>query len=156
MANGKLGISPVFQQLLASLPYVGQFVFALFFGTASVYIGRLNFSRLSMLLCVLSILLQIFAKGPAELYVGRLILGGHNLANDFVALAYNGEIAPAHLRGIMAGMYQTFTGFGSLLGSIISNSYSNHTEKSSYQVQLALILIVPTSQCPLYALGLAD
>lgn len=58
----------------------------------------------------------------------------------------NGEIAPAHLTGIMAGMYQTFTGFGALLGSIVSNEYSTATGKRSYQEQLALILIVPVSK----------
>lgn len=46
----------------------------------------------------------------------------------------------------MGQTYQTFTGFGALIGAIVSNAYAKKTERSDYQTQLSLCFIIPTSK----------
>ncbi|KAL7004800.1 hypothetical protein EMMF5_005627 [Cystobasidiomycetes sp. EMM_F5] len=70
-------------------------------------------------------------------------LPSQNVLNYMNAIVYSAEIAPPHLRSSMSQLFQTFTGFGVLVGAFVSNAYASSTSKQDYQVQLSVCFIIP-------------
>lgn len=78
------------------------------------------------------------------MYIGRLILG---LANGFLVTfsnIYTAEAAPAHLRAVMVALFSEWVNIGSIIGSAVTNRTKNFLTKSSYEIPLGTLFIVPT------------
>ncbi len=78
------------------------------------------------------------------LYLGRILLG---LANGFFVTfsnVYTAEVAPAHLRGVMVALFAYWVNIGSILGSVVDNYTRTRLDKTSYQIPLGCLYIVPT------------
>jgi MFS family permease len=59
---------------------------------------------------------------------------------------YIHEAAPAHLRGVVFGFYQTMLSIGSVVGAAIDNGTHSINSKRAYQIPLAIFFIAPTIQ----------
>ncbi|KAJ5386999.1 Maltose permease [Penicillium cosmopolitanum] len=83
----------------------------------------------------------------AGLYAGRLVIGlGNGFLMTFSQL-YIQECSPARYRGLMLGLFQFWTSFGSLLGTVIDNFTAKIDGKNSYIIPLGLIFIIPAILC---------
>lgn len=87
---------------------------------------------------------QISTTSKTAIYIGRLILG---LANGFLVTfsnIYTAEASPAHLRAVMVALFSEWVVIGSIIGSAVTNTTKNSLDKSSYEIPLGILFIVPT------------
>lgn len=96
-AAGKLAIETVFQQLLASLPYVGQMLSQIILSYSSKYYGRKASLRVGCAFGIISLLLQLLAKNQGTVLAGRVFLGFSNMLFYTLSIVYSAETAPPHL-----------------------------------------------------------
>lgn len=146
-ATGTYGIAANTQTALGGLVIVGC-VLASF---ASGYIGS-SFGRRIGLFCagaiaIVGVILQVTSTNIGALYVGRILAGaGIGFASNFVPV-YNGEVAPAHLRGVMIGLYQTGVNIGQVIGVCINQGTHAMTNRWAYRIPLLTQLIFPVIIC---------
>ncbi|RDL38161.1 Uncharacterized protein BP5553_05594 [Venustampulla echinocandica] len=141
------GIDKTVQQLIASLLTLGSFATSLIAGFFGSYFGRKPALWAACLLNAIACAIQISTTNKPALYVGRLILG---FANGFFVTfsnVYTAEASPAHLRGVMVAMFAYWVNVGSILGSIVVNYTKRSMTKSSYQIPIGCLYIVPTILC---------
>lgn len=77
------------------------------------------------------------------LYAGRLIIG---LANGLLmthSQLYIQEVMPAKYRGLGISVFQYWTSFGTLIGTIVDNFTSKIAGRGSYVIPLGIVYIVP-------------
>lgn len=75
--------------------------------------------------------------------MGRLILG---FANGFLVTfsnIYTSEVSPAHLRGVIVALFAYWVNIGSIIGSAVTNATRHRLDKSSYQIPIATLFVVP-------------
>lgn len=138
------GIDSTVQQLITSLLTLGSFASAMAAGPFSAYLGRKPALWLACALNAIACGIQIGTTNKGVLYFGRLVMG---LANGFFVTfsnVYCSEAAPAHLRGVTVALFAFWVNFGSILGAVVDNYTSRWMDKTSYQVPLACLYIVPT------------
>ena len=68
---------------------------------------------------------------------------GIGFSSNFVTV-YNSEVSPAHLRGMMIGLYQTGINIGTLIGACVDQGTHNITTRLAYRIPLATQLFFPT------------
>ncbi|KAL4886713.1 general substrate transporter [Aspergillus karnatakaensis] len=137
-------IDSTVQQLITSLLTLGSFVSSLVAGYFSSFLGRRQALWLACIVNAIACGIQIGAPSPPLLYVGRLLLG---FANGFLVTfsnIYTAEAAPAHLRGVMVAMFAYWVNIGSILGAVVDNETKEIMGRTSYQIPLACLYIVPT------------
>lgn len=79
----------------------------------------------------------------AAVYCGRLILG---FANGFLVTfsnIYTSEASPAHLRGVIVALFAYWVNIGSIIGAAVTNATKGRLDKSSYQIPIGTLFIVP-------------
>jgi MFS family permease len=59
---------------------------------------------------------------------------------------YIHEAAPAHLRGVVFGFYQTMLSIGTVVGACVDNRTHTINGKLAYKIPLTLFFIAPTIQ----------
>ncbi|KAK3331384.1 general substrate transporter [Apodospora peruviana] len=131
------------QQLISSLMTLGAFISS---GTAGVVASK--FSRrqclwVACLLCVVSNAIMMATENIGALYAGRFLIG---LANGYFmtfSQLYIQESSPAKYRGWFLTIFQFFTSFGTLIGTIIDWATAKNLDKSAYLIPLGMIYIVP-------------
>ncbi|KAL1984138.1 hypothetical protein VTN96DRAFT_9443 [Rasamsonia emersonii] len=139
-------IDPTVQQLISSLMTIGTFVSSLLVGPLSSKVGRRGGLWAAAILNAISTSIMLGTTSVGALYVARLILGiavGWYLT---FGQLYLYEAAPAHLRGIVMGIYQIMLSVGSVVGASVD--YGTHTinSKLAYQIPLAVFFVAPTIQ----------
>jgi MFS family permease len=89
-------------------------------------------------------IIQISTTSKTAIYIGRLTLG---LANGFLVTfsnIYTAEAAPAHLRAVMVALFSEWVNIGAIIGSAVTNRTQRFLDKSSYEIPLGTLFIVPT------------
>ncbi|EMR68135.1 putative general substrate transporter protein [Eutypa lata UCREL1] len=140
---GGYAIEGTFQQLIGSLLTLGAFVSSLVAGAFARFFGRRIALWLACILNVVACAIQIGTDNKIAVYIGRFILG---LANGFLVTfsnIYTAEAAPAHLRAVMVAMFSEWVNIGSIMGASVTNATKSRMERSSYQIPLATLFIVP-------------
>ncbi|RMZ66815.1 sugar transporter [Pyrenophora seminiperda CCB06] len=130
-------------QLMNSLLNLGSCISAIFAGAFGMRFGRRKGLWLACVICLAAVSVQISSTSKAGLYAGRLLLGFANAFFVVFFTIYCSEVAPAHLREIMVGMFSFYITFGIIIGSIIDNYSKAHIDKLVYQIPLACMYIVP-------------
>ncbi|KAI0469906.1 general substrate transporter [Xylariaceae sp. FL0804] len=141
---GGYGIGGTFQQLISSLLTLGAFLSSLVAGAFAHYFGRKVALWLACAFNMVACIIQISTTSKAAIYIGRLILG---LANGFLVTfsnIYTAEVSPAHLRAVMVAMFSEWVNIGSIIGSVVTNATQVSLAKSSYEIPLGTLFIVPT------------
>ncbi|KAL3496324.1 general substrate transporter [Aspergillus germanicus] len=137
-------IDSTVQQLITSLLTLGSFVSSLVAGYFSAYFGRRQALWLACIINAIAVAIQIAAPSPGPLNVGRLLLG---FANGFLVTfsnIYTAEASPAHMRGVIVALFAYWVNIGSILGAAVDNETKDIMGRTSYQVPLACLYIVPT------------
>ncbi|KEF51598.1 uncharacterized protein A1O9_12233 [Exophiala aquamarina CBS 119918] len=137
-------IDSTFQQLISSLMTLGAFVSCLAAGTFSRYFGRKLALHVACVLSIISVVIQMVATNKGLIYFGRILIG---MANGFFATfstIYLAEAAPAHQRGVFTALFKFWIQLGNILGTLTVNYTSKRYNKSSYQIPLGCLLIIPT------------
>jgi hypothetical protein len=83
------------------------------------------------------------STSAASIYCGRLILG---FANGFLVTfsnIYTSEASPAHLRGVIVALFAYWVNIGSIIGAAVTNATKGILDKSSYQIPIGTLFIVP-------------
>jgi len=138
------GIDPVFQQLISSLLTLGSFISSLLAGVFASFFGRKVGIWSACALNAVAVAIQIGTTSKGAIYFGRLLLG---LANGFLVTfsnVYTSEASPAHLRGVMVALFAWWVNIGSILGGTVDKFTKVRLDKSSYQIPLGCLYIVPT------------
>ena len=125
---------------------IGTFVSSLLVGPFSQKFGRrvglwvaagMNFIATAIMLSTTSV---------GALYAARFLLGLS--VGWFLTFSqlYVHEVAPAHLRGVVFGVYQAQLSVGSIVGA--STDYGTHSidGRRAYQIPLAIFFVAPTIQ----------
>ncbi|KAI8635416.1 general substrate transporter [Xylariaceae sp. FL1651] len=141
---GGYGIDGTFQRLIGSLVTLGAFLSSLVAGAFAHYFGRKVALWLACVLNAVACIIQISTTSKVAIYIGRLVLG---LANGFLVTfsnIYTAEASPAHLRAVMVALFSEWVTIGSIIGSAVTNRTQNLLDKSSYEIPLGTLFIVPT------------
>ncbi|PVI03905.1 general substrate transporter [Periconia macrospinosa] len=131
------------QQLISSLMTLGAFVSALTAGLIASKFGRKSCLWLACVTCCIANVIMMATENIIALYFGRLIIG---LANGYFmtfSQLYIQESSTAKYRGWFLTMFQFFTSFGTLIGTIVDWATAKRPDKSSYLIPLGLIYIIP-------------
>ena len=67
---------------------------------------------------------------------------GIGFASIFVT-AFNAEVAPAHLRGLLIGLFHTGISIGALIGACIDQATHTMSTRLAYRIPLATQLFFP-------------
>jgi MFS family permease len=136
-------IGQTFQQLIQSLLTLGAFLSSLVAGVFAHFFGRKVALWLACLLNAIACAIQISTTDKGAIYFGRLLLG---IANGFLVTfsnIYTAEVAPAHLRAVMVALFSEWVNIGSIIGSAVTNATQSRLDKTSYQIPLGTLFIVP-------------
>lgn len=142
-ATGGYAIDGTFQQLISSLLTLGAFLSSLAAGSFAHFFGRKTALWLACLLTAVGCAIQIGTEDKAAIYIGRLVLG---IGNGFLVTfsnIYTAEASPAHLRAVMVALFSEWVTIGSIIGAVVTNSLQTRLDKTSYQIPIAVLFVVP-------------
>ncbi|KAK0612466.1 general substrate transporter [Bombardia bombarda] len=131
------------QQLISSLMTLGAFISSGTAGIVATKVSRRYCLWAACLLCVVSNIIMMATEDIGALYAGRFLIG---LANGYFmtfSQLYIQESSPAKYRGWFLTIFQFFTSFGTLIGTIIDWATAARPDKSSYLIPLGIIYVVP-------------
>ncbi|KAM7215349.1 General substrate transporter [Rhypophila decipiens] len=131
------------QQLISSLMTLGAFISSGTAGLTASYLGRRHCLWAACVLCCVSNVIMMATEHIGALYAGRFLIG---LANGYFmtfSQLYIQETSPARYRGWFLTIFQFFTSFGTLIGTIIDWATAGRMDKSSYLIPLGMIYILP-------------
>ncbi len=114
-----------------------------FAGPIAVFAGRKVSIWAAALLCVVSNVLMMTTTSIGALYFARFLIGIANGMLMTFSQLYLQECAPARYRGLVLGLFQSWTSIGTLVGTVIDNFTVKLEGKNQYIVSLAIIYIVP-------------
>lgn len=136
--------------MITSLLTLGAFFSSLVAGVFSIYFGRKVGLWVACVFTAVGVVIQMVTEDKGTIYAGRLVLGiGNGFLMTFSNI-YCAEVAPAHLRAVMVGLTTEWTLVGSILAAVITNATQARPDKTSYQIPLGTLLILPV----LLAIGL--
>jgi MFS family permease len=136
-------MQPTFQQLISSLMTLGAFCSSLAAGPFALYFGRKHGIYVACILSIASVIIQILTTAKGLVYFGRLLIG---MANGFFATfstIYLAETAPSHQRGVFTSLFKFWIQLGNILGTLTVKYTAQRLNKSSYQIPLGCLLIIP-------------
>ena len=139
-------IDPTVQQLISSLMTIGTFVSSLLVGPFSSKFGRRVGLWTAAILNYVATAIMLGTRSIGALYFARLLLGIS--VGWFLTFAqlYVHEVAPAHLRGIVFGVYQCQLSIGSITGAAVDFGTRGILSRRAYQIPLAIFFVAPTIQ----------
>lgn len=94
-----MGMSDIWQGLIASSPLVGIFIGSLVFGDLADKIGRKNIYTMNFVVILITSILQFFVNSPMTLFILRLILGICIGAEYAIGPTIITEFVPSRMRG---------------------------------------------------------
>ena len=136
-------ITPGRQQLISSLMTLGAVIASGFAGPLAWKLGRKTCLWLACFLCAIADIIMMATTSIGALYFGRLLIGLANGLFMTFAQLYVQETCPAQYRGLALSAFQTWTSFGTLIGTIVDNFTSPISGRESYLIPLGLIYIIP-------------
>ncbi|KAG9778538.1 hypothetical protein HRR83_002746 [Exophiala dermatitidis] len=136
-------ISHTRQQLISSLMILGAFLSSACGGPIAKLIGRKMSIWTAIVLCVVANVIMMVTTSIGALYFARLLLGLANGLFLTFAQLYLQECAPARYRGLVIGLFQSWTSIGTLVGTIVDNFTVKLPGRQAYIVPLGIIYIVP-------------
>lgn len=122
---------------------LGAFVSAATAGIIANKLGRRHCLLIACVTCCVANIIMMATEDIIALYFGRLIIG---LANGYFmtfSQLYIQESSTAAYRGWFLTVFQLFTSFGTLIGTIVDWATSKRPDKSAYLIPLGLIYIIP-------------
>jgi MFS transporter, SP family, sugar:H+ symporter len=122
---------------------LGAFASSAAAGPIAKFAGRRTSIWAACLLCCVSNVIMMTTTSIAALYVARFLIGIANGMLMTFSQLYLQECAPAKYRGLVIGLFNTWTSIGSLVGTVIDNFTSKIHGKQAYIVSLSLIYIMP-------------
>lgn len=122
---------------------LGAFASSACGGPIAKFIGRKASIWLASVCCVVSNVIMMATTGIGALYFARLLNGIANGLFLTFAQLYLNECAPARYRGLVIGLFQSWTSIGTLVGTVIDNFTVKIGGRNSYIVSLGIIYIVP-------------
>ncbi|KAK3695809.1 general substrate transporter [Podospora appendiculata] len=131
------------QQLISSLMTLGAFISSGTAGIVATKVSRRYCLLSACLLCMVSNTIMMATENIGALYAGRFLIG---LANGYFmtfSQLYIQESSPAKYRGWFLTIFQFFTSFGTLIGTIIDWATAGRPDKSAFLIPLGMIFIVP-------------
>lgn len=131
------------QQLISSLMTLGAFLSAGTAGVVASKFGRKQCLWAACLLCCVSNVIMMATENIGALYAGRFLIGVANGYFMTFSQLYIQESSPARYRGWFLTIFQFFTSFGTLVGTIIDWATAKRPDKSAYLIPLGMIYIVP-------------
>ncbi|KAJ9616349.1 hypothetical protein H2200_000067 [Cladophialophora chaetospira] len=138
------------QQLISSLMILGAFISSSTAGPIATFAGRKMSIWAAALLCCVANVIMMTTTSIGALYFSRFLIGIANGMLMTFSQLYLQECAPARYRGLVIGLFNTWTSIGTLVGTVIDNFTVKLHGKDQYFVSLAIIYVVPG----LLALGL--
>ncbi|KAL6412389.1 hypothetical protein AUP68_03592 [Ilyonectria robusta] len=136
-------IQSTVQQLIISAFVLGAFIASLVAGLFGTFLGHKRGLWLACLINFAACGIQAGTSSKGLLYFGRLLLGFSNGFYVTFSNSYIAEVAPAHLRGLLVALYACWMNIGQILGSVVVNYTKDRMGKSSYQIPIACLCIVP-------------
>lgn len=131
------------QQLISSLMILGAFVSSSGAGPIARFIGRKPSIWIAALLCVVSNIIMMTTTSIGALYFARFLIGIANGMLMTFSQLYLQECAPAKYRGLVIGLFQSWTSIGTLVGTIVDNFTVKLDGRDQYIVSLGIVYIVP-------------
>ncbi|OCT50032.1 general alpha-glucoside permease [Cladophialophora carrionii] len=131
------------QQLISSLMILGAFISSSTAGPIAKFLGRKMSIWIAALLCVVANIVMMVTTSIGALYFARFLIGIANGMLMTFSQLYLQECAPAKYRGLVIGLFQSWTSIGTLVGTVIDNFTVKLDGKNQYIVSLAIIYIVP-------------
>lgn len=122
---------------------LGAFLSSACGGIIAKFIGRKMSIWVAVVLCIVANVIMMASTSIGALYFARLLIGLANGMFLTFAQLYLQECAPAKYRGLVIGLFQSWTSMGTLVGTIIDNFTVKLGGRQSYIVPLAIIYIVP-------------
>ena len=122
---------------------LGAFVSSSAAGPIAMFAGRKVSIWAAALLCVVSNVVMMCTTSIGALYFARFLIGIANGMLMTFSQLYLQECAPAKYRGLVLGLFQSWTSIGTLVGTVIDNFTVKLDGKNQYIVSLAIIYIVP-------------
>ena len=122
---------------------LGAFASSAFGGPIAKVLGRKGSIWLASLMCVVANVVMMATTSIGALYFARLLIGLANGLYMTFAQLYLNECAPARYRGLVIGLFQTWTSIGTLVGTIVDNFTVKLGGRESYLVPLGIIYIIP-------------
>ncbi|KAF2640727.1 monosaccharide transporter-like protein [Massarina eburnea CBS 473.64] len=131
------------QQLISSLMTLGAFLSAGTAGVVANKLGRKGCLLLACSTCSVANIIMMTTENIIALYIGRLVIGFANGYFMTFSQLYIQESSTAKYRGWFLTVFQLFTSFGTLIGTIVDWATSKRPDKSAYLIPLGLIYVVP-------------
>ncbi|KAJ4537527.1 hypothetical protein HRR80_003332 [Exophiala dermatitidis] len=122
---------------------LGAFLSSACGGPIAKLIGRKMSIWTAIVLCVVANVIMMVTTSIGALYFARLLLGLANGLFLTFAQLYLQECAPARYRGLVIGLFQSWTSIGTLVGTIVDNFTVKLPGRQAYIVPLGIIYIVP-------------
>jgi MFS transporter, SP family, sugar:H+ symporter len=122
---------------------LGAFVSSSAAGPIAIYLGRKPSIWIAALLCCVSNVIMMTTTSIGAIYWARFLIGIANGMLMTFSQLYLQECAPAKYRGLVIGLFQSWTSIGTLVGTVIDNFTVKLHGKDQYIVSLAIIYIVP-------------
>ena len=122
---------------------LGSVISSAFAGSLAWKLGRKGSLWLACLLCAVADIIMMTTTSIGALYFGRLLTGCANGLFMTFSQLYVQETSPAAYRGMALSALTTWTSFGTLIGTIIDNFTSTDPGRTSYQIPLGIIYVIP-------------
>jgi MFS transporter, SP family, sugar:H+ symporter len=122
---------------------LGAFISSATAGPIAKFIGRRPSIWIAAVLCVVANVIMMTTTSIGALYFARFLIGIANGMLMTFSQLYLQECAPAKYRGLVIGLFQSWTSLGTLVGTVIDNFTVKLDGKDQYIVSLAIIYIVP-------------
>jgi MFS family permease len=122
---------------------LGAFISSSTAGPIAKFAGRKVSIWIAALLCVVANVVMMTTTSIGALYFARFLIGIANGMLMTFSQLYLQECSPAKYRGLVIGLFQSWTSIGTLVGTIIDNFTVKLEGKDQYIVSLAIIYIVP-------------
>ncbi|KAK3933428.1 hypothetical protein QBC46DRAFT_436701 [Diplogelasinospora grovesii] len=124
------------QQLISSLMTLGAFISSGTAGFAATKLGRRHCLWMACALCCVANIIMMATESMEALYAGWFLIG---LANGYFitfSQLYIQESSPAKYRGWFLTIFQFFTSFGTLIGTIVDWATATRPDKSACLIPL--------------------
>ncbi|KAK3114215.1 hypothetical protein LTR53_007682 [Teratosphaeriaceae sp. CCFEE 6253] len=125
---------------------IGTFVSSLLVGPFSQRFGRKVGLWAAAIMNFVATGIMLSTTSVGALYAARFMLGLS--VGWFLTFSqlYVHEVAPAHLRGVVFGVYQSQLSIGSIVGASVDFGTHSIDGRRAYQIPLAIFFLAPTIQ----------
>ncbi|OAA63769.1 General substrate transporter [Niveomyces insectorum RCEF 264] len=150
-ANGAWTLPATRKSLLNSLPWIGKIAGCMW---SEPFIERAGYKKTMYAVSaiqIIGLIVEMTAHHWVQFSIGRIITYSAVGMVENAVPAYNAEISPAGVRGLLSGGIMTVTALGNLWGAGMSRAYSTTAAQKGWMIPVAmqfipavgLLLLVP-------------